>query len=264
VLTPGEADERRARGHLERARADGLRRLSLPRPLHLAAALAAGAVIALAILAEATFVTLVAGAAGPGVGALAGALIFALGVTVVVAGRLELFAENIYGAATATAGQGADRRVQLLRLSLAALAMNLLGASALAAAFAVEGALPVELAAVLARTGEDVAQTPWAAVLVRGLLAGILLALLSYLCAAVDVVKARLVIAYMIGFLLAIGPFDYVVVSGPRLLFTSLTEGDLRYFTLARHSFLSASSNAAGALLFFAMTRKPARHVPGL
>lgn len=247
----------------ERARADGLRRLALPGPLRLAAALVAGGVIALAITSEASVVTLIAGAAGPGVGTLAGALIFAVGVTLVVAGRLELFGENIYGAATATAGQGADRWLQLLRLSLAALAMNLLGASALAAAFAVEGALPVELAVVLARTGEDVAQTPWAAVLVRGLLAGILLALLSYLCAAVDVVKARLVIAYMIGFLLAIGPFDYVVVSGPQLLFTGLAEGDVRHFALAGHSFLSAIGNATGVLLFFAITRNPARHAEG-
>jgi hypothetical protein len=51
-----------------------------------------------------------------------------------------------------------------------------------------------------------------AAVLARGLLAGILLALMSYLCAAVDVVKAGLIV------------------------------------TLAAHSFLSASGNAAGAL----------------
>jgi formate/nitrite transporter FocA (FNT family) len=247
----------------ERARADGLRRLTLPRPLHLAAALVAGAVIALAMVAEAIVVTLVAGADGSGVGALAGALTFAVGVTLVVAGRLELFGENMYGAATATAGKSAGRWLELLRLALAALAMNLLGASALVAAFVVEGALPVELAGVLARTGEEVAETPWAAVLVRGLLAGILLALLSYLCAAVDVVKARLVIAYMIGFLLAIGPFDYVVLSGPRLLFISLAEEDMRYFTLAGHSLLSAGGNAAGALLFFAMTRNPARHAPG-
>jgi formate/nitrite transporter FocA (FNT family) len=243
----------------ERARADGLRRLALPAPLRLATALLAGGVIALAITLEASVVTLIAGAAE--LGTLAGALIFAVGVTLVVGGRLELFGENIYGAATATAGQGAARWLQLLRLSLAALSMNLLGAAALTAAFAVEGALPAELAVVLARTGEDVAQTPWAAVLVRGLLAGILLALLSYLCAAVDVVKARLVIAYMVGFLLAIGPFDYVVVSGPRLLFTFLTEGDFRYVTLAGHSFLSAVGNAAGALLFFGMTRNRERHV---
>jgi formate/nitrite transporter FocA (FNT family) len=245
----------------QRAGADGLRRLALPGRLRLAAALLAGGVIALAVVAEASVVTLFAGAGRPGVGALAGALVFAVGVTLAVGGRFELFGENLYGLATATAGHGAGRWLQLLRLSLAALSMNLLGAAALAAAFAVEGALPVEVAVVLARTGEDVAQTPWAAVLVRGLLAGILLALLSYLCAAVDVVKARLVILYMIGFLLAIGPFDYVVVSGPRLLFTFLTEGDFRYLALAGHSFLSAMGNAAGALLFFAMTRSPAPHV---
>jgi formate/nitrite transporter FocA (FNT family) len=242
----------------ERARADGLRRLALPAPLRLAAALLAGAVIALAIILEATVVTLLSGAAGPGLATLAGALIFAVGVTLVVAGRLELFGENFYGTATATAGPGGARWLHLLRLSLAALSMNLLGAAALTTAFAVEGALPAELAMVLARTGEDVAQTPWAAVLVRGLLAGILLALLSYLCAAVNTVKARLVIAYMVGVLLAIGPFDYVVVSGPRLLFAFLTEGDFRYFALAGHSFLSAVGNVAGALLFFGMTRNRA------
>jgi formate/nitrite transporter FocA (FNT family) len=246
----------------ERARTDGLRRLSRPRPLHLAAAVAAGGSLALAILAEASVVAGVAGAAGPGIGALLGALVFASALPLVVGGRLELFGENVYGPATAMAGWTRMRWRQLTGLSVAALAMNILGASALVFAFAVEGALPPEVAGALAATGERVAQTPWPAVLVRGLLAGILLALLSYLCAALEAGKARLVIAYVIGFLLAIGPFDYVVVSAPRLLFTSLTEGDVRYLVLAGHSLLSASGNAAGALLFFAMTRNPAQHAP--
>jgi formate/nitrite transporter FocA (FNT family) len=249
---------------LERARTDGLRRLSRPRPLYLAAAVAAGGSLTLAMLAEASVVAAVAGAAGPGMGALLGALVFAAALPLVVGGRLELFGENVYGPATAMAGSTRTRTRwrQLTRLSLAALAMNILGASALVFAFGVESALPPEVAGVLAATGERVAQTPWAAVLVRGLLAGILLALLSYLCSALEVVKARLVIAYMIGFLLAIGPFDYVVVSAPRLLFTSLTEGDVRYFMLTGHSLLSATGNAAGALLFFALTRNPAEHAP--
>jgi formate/nitrite transporter FocA (FNT family) len=246
----------------ERARVDGLRRLSRPRPLHLAAAVAAGGSLALATLAEATVVAGVVDVAGPGVAALLGALVFAAALPLVVGGRLELFGENVYGPATAMAGRTLMRWRQLTRLSIVALAMNILGASALIFAFAVEGALPPEVAGALAATGERVAQTPWPAVLVRGLLAGILLALLSYLCAALEVVKARLVIAYMVGFLLAIGPFDYVVVSGPRLLFTSLTEGDVQYFVLAGHSVLSATGNAAGALLFFALTRNPARHPP--
>jgi formate/nitrite transporter FocA (FNT family) len=247
----------------ERARVDGLRRLSRPRAVHLVAAVAAGGALALAIVAEASVVAGMAGAAGPGIGALLGALVFASALPLVVGGRLELFGENVYGPATAMAGWTRMRwRRQLTGLSVAALAMNILGASALVFAFAVEGALPPEVAGALAATGERVAQTPWPAVLVRGLLAGILLALLSYLCAALEAGKARLVIAYMIGFLLAIGPFDYVVVSAPRLLFTSLTEGDVRYLVMAGHSLLSASGNAAGALLFFAMTRNPAQHAP--
>jgi formate/nitrite transporter FocA (FNT family) len=246
----------------ERARVDGLRRLSRPRPVHLVAAVAAGGVLALAFLGEAIVVAGVADVAGPGIAALLGALVFAAALPLVVGGRFELFGENVYGPATAMAGRTRTRWRQLTRLSLAALAMNILGALALVFAFAVEGALPPEVAGALAATGERVAQTPWPAVLVRGLLAGILLALLSYLCAALEVVKARLVIAYMVGFLLAVGPFDYVVVSGPRLLFTSLTEGDVRYLVLAGHSLLSATGNAAGALLFFALTRNPARHAP--
>lgn len=107
--------------------------------------------------------------------------------------------------------------------------MNVICAAALASVFAVDGALSDELVSVLMNGGEAVLQTPWAAVLVRALLAGVLLALLSYLWAALDVATARWVIGYMVGFLLAIGPFDYVVVSAPKLLFTFWLSGDVQY-----------------------------------
>jgi formate/nitrite transporter FocA (FNT family) len=88
----------------ERARVDGLRRLTRPRPVHLVAAVAAGGALALAFLGEATVVAGVADVAGPGVAALLGALVFAAALPLVVSARLELFGENVYGPATAMAG----------------------------------------------------------------------------------------------------------------------------------------------------------------
>lgn len=247
----------------DRARTDGVRRLSAPPLVQLVSSMVAGLVLASGILVEAVVATAVSDAAARGVGSLAGAMSFAVAVVVIVAGRFELFAENVYGPATAAAEGTSAASAQVLRLLLAALVMNVLGAAALTAALAVDGALPTAVSVTLTQSGLAVAQTPWAAVLVRGLLAGILLALLSYLAAAVDVARARLLIAYMIGFLLAIGPFDYVVVSAARLLFTYWVEGDVQYGALSGHLVLSFIGNTAGAVLFFTMTRQRPLHRDG-
>lgn len=242
----------------ERARSDGLRRLAAPPLVRSMTALVAGVVIAFGILADAGAAAATGSTGRPALGVLVGALLFAAALSAAIGSRLELFSESLYGTATATAGQHTGRWLLLGRLSAVTLSMNLLGAAALASVFAVDGALPDQLASVLMSRGQAVLQTPWAAVPVRGLPAGILLALLSYLWAALDVATARWVIAYMVGFMLAIGPFDYVVVSAPRLLFTFWLGGDVQYLQFAGHALLSTTGNICGALLFFVMTRDPA------
>jgi len=45
------------------------------------------------------------------------------------------------------------------------------------------------------------------------IIGGALVSLLSYLLEAVNSVRSRITIAYIVGFLLALGPFDHVIVT---------------------------------------------------
>jgi formate/nitrite transporter FocA (FNT family) len=95
-------------------------------------------------------------------------------------------------------------------------------------------------------------------------LAGALLTLLSYMLAAADSTIARMVAAYMVGFFLAIGPFDHVVVSALHLLFVvwlsnEVGYGDLEIVTLS-------TVGLAGGLLLVTLTHTAqvkARRSPG-
>jgi formate/nitrite transporter FocA (FNT family) len=82
----------------------------------------------------------------------------------------------------------------------------------------VDGALPASANDALVTFAEEIAAKPWTATLDRAVLAGALTTLLSYMAKAANSVAARILVAYMVGFFLAAGPFDHVVVSGLHVL----------------------------------------------
>jgi formate/nitrite transporter FocA (FNT family) len=92
------------------------------------------------------------------------------------------------------------------------------------------------------------------ATLARAVLAGTLIALLSYMLNAVDTVVARILLAYLVGFLLALGPFDHVVVSALHLLFGVLTSGGVSPADLLTNIGLATAGNLAGGLLLITLT----------
>jgi formate/nitrite transporter FocA (FNT family) len=85
-------------------------------------------------------------------------------------------------------------------------------------------------------------------------LARALLTLLSSMLAAADSTIARMVAAYMVGFLLAIGPFDHVVVSALHLLFGIWLSNEVGYGDLLEIVTLSTVENLAGGLLLVTLT----------
>ncbi len=88
----------------------------------------------------------------------------------------------------------------------------------------------------------------------RAVLAGALITLLSYMLNAVDSVTSRILVAYMVGFFLALGPFDHVVVSALHLLFGIWLDGAVGYGALAANLGLSAAGNLLGGLLLITLT----------
>jgi formate/nitrite transporter FocA (FNT family) len=239
----------------DRALAEGRRRLSLTTLDQVSTGFIAGVTIIFGIVALGVVEGMVEPEFGPGVGALAGALAFAIGVVFLVVGRSELFTENFFDPVAAAVSEGGQRPwIRLLRLWAVTLAANLVGGALLVALLTVDGALPGQAASVLARVAEDTASKGWAATLVRAILAGALITLLSYMLSAVDTVAARILVTYMVGFFLALGPFDHVVVSALHLLLGIWVDGVVGYGDLAMNVGLSAAGNLLGGLLLVTLT----------
>jgi formate/nitrite transporter FocA (FNT family) len=128
---------------------------------------------------------MVASDLGLGVATVAGALAFGIGVVFLVVGRSELFSENFFDPVAAAIDEGgASVWRRLVRLWATMLLLNIVGGGTLVALLTVDGALPDGAAASLVHVAEDIAAKSWQATLVRAVLAGALITLLSYMLAA--------------------------------------------------------------------------------
>lgn len=159
----------------------------------------------------------VEGMARPAMGGAAkllGALAFAPGVVFLIVGRAELFSENFFDPIAAGFRSGWHKLgSKLMRLWLFTLLLNLAGGALLIAVVSVEGVLPVSAHEALNRVAEEAAHRPLLPTLMRAVVGGALVAMLSFLVIASRETISRMLAAYAVGFLLAIGPFEHVIVS---------------------------------------------------
>lgn len=193
--------------------------------------------------------------AGDGIGKVAGALAFGMGLVFLVVGRSELFTENFFDpvAYAIDAREGKAWR-QLLRLWVGIFVLNLIGGAVLVGVLVVEGALPKGSGDVLVRFAEEISAKAWSATLARAVMAGALITLLSYMLNATNTVAARILIAFLVGFLLALGPFDHVIVSALHLLLGIFLSDTVEIMDLLANLGLATIGNIVGGLLLITFT----------
>ena len=238
-----------------RAEVEGERRLSMSLLEKVSTAFIAGVTIVFGIVALGVGEALVEPHFGREIGGLAGALGFGIGVVFLVVGRTELFSENLFDpVAAAVRAKGAAVWGRLLWLWLLVLVLNLVGGAVLLTVMLVEGALPEHSGEVLDRVAKEIAAKSSLATFARAVLAGALVTLLSYLLNAVNSVTSRILVAYMVGVFLALGPFDHVVVSGLHLLFGVWHSGVVGYVDVGQNLVLSTAGNVIGGLLLITLT----------
>jgi len=239
----------------DRAEAEGRRRLGMSLLEQTTTGFIAGITIVFGIVALGIVTAEVQSSAGAGIGRVAGALAFGIGVVFLVVGRAELFTENLFDPVTVAID---DRRGRtwglLLRLWSVTFVANLVGGMVLVALLVTDGALPSASIEALTVIAEEIAGKTWSATLVRAVLAGALITLLSYMLKATNTVAARIPVAFMVGFFLALGPFDHVIVSVLHLLFGLWFDGPIGYTDVARNLALSTVGNLLGGLLLITFT----------
>jgi formate/nitrite transporter FocA (FNT family) len=180
---------------------------------------------------------------------IAGSLAFGVGVVFQVVGRAELFNENFFDpTARAVAADGTWLVGPLVRLWVVTFALNVVGGGLFVAVLSVDGALPTGAPEVLVRTAEDIIHRQAAAEFVKGIVGGGLVSLLSFLLAAVDSAGSRIVLAYVVGVLLALGPFDHVVVTVLHVLFGVFYGASIGPSALVESTAVVTAGNFVGGL----------------
>lgn len=247
ALTPAEI--------YQRSIEEGRRRLGMSALDKGATGFIAGVTIIFGILALGITYSLVEPAFGRGIADLAGALAFAIGLVFLVVGRSELFTENFFGpvAATIEAPQK-SAWLALGRLWIVTLILNLVGGAVLAAIVSVPEALPDGAPGALITVADEIASKPVSATFARAIAAGALLTLLSYMLHACDSVTSRIKVTFLVGFFVAAGPFDHVVVSALHLLFGIWLGGSVGYPDLLTNIGISTIGNMLGGLLLITLT----------
>ncbi len=239
----------------DRAKHEGRRRMSMPFLEQVATGFIAGVTIVFGIVALGVVQALLEPQLGRGVAALAGALAFGIGLVFLIVGRTELFSENFFDpVAAAIDEQGAGRWGRLLRLWVTILVLNLVGGGVLIAVLTVDGALPHGSPEALVAVSEEIVRKEWAATLARAVLAGALITLLSYMLEAVNSATSRILVAYLVGVFLALGPFDHVVVSALHVLFGVWVADTVGYGELLANIGLATLGNLVGGLLLITLT----------
>jgi formate/nitrite transporter FocA (FNT family) len=232
----------------ERAVEEGERRLGQSMLELVSTSFIAGFTIVFGVVA----LGIVEGALEPQFGEAAmvgGALAFGVGLVFLVVGRAELFNENFFDPAAKAAEESDSWLVgSLVRLWVVTFVFNLVGGGLLVAVLSVEGALPPSAEHVLVRTSEEIVHRRPSAEFVKAIAGGALVSLLSFMLVAADSVGNRIWLAYAVGVLLTLGPFDHVIVTILHVLFGALLGTEIGLGALVETTAIVTAGNLVGGL----------------
>ena len=239
----------------ERTRDEGRRRLSRPLLELSATALVGGFDIAFGVIALGLAHGAIADGFGAAAGRIAGAVAFGLGFVFVVVGRSELFTENFLVPIT---GLERERRTwfKLGELWTATLVLNLVGGLILGLIITTHGVLRADAQAALVDVADHIAAYDAVTAFVSAVAAGALMTLMTWFVeGAADSLAVRIVMAWLVGALIALATFNHAIVSTVELFFGMRYGADIDVGQLLANLVLAVGGNLVGGLLLVTVAR---------
>ncbi len=214
----------------------------------------AGFNIVFGIIALAVVYSLASESFGRGAGELAGGVAFGIGLVLLVVGRSELFTENFLDPVTAAIERGRNAWLLLVRLWVVTLVVNLIGGAVFVLLITTEGAMPRGSPEPLVTVAEEIVGKDSLAAFMNAIAAGGILTLMTWLLQAVESVGSRIVIAWITGAFVALGPFNHVVVTELHLLFGMRYDAAVGWSDLLATLLLATAGNLVCGLVFITVT----------
>jgi formate/nitrite transporter FocA (FNT family) len=191
---------------------EGERRLTRSPGALAATGFVGGADVMLGVMALAATEAAFTKWAGPEVAHFMGSLVFGLGFVFLIVGRGELFTENFLVPVSAVFAKRCHWRL-LLRLWGITFLTNYLGILLFAAIFAKTGVLRAETLTAAGTPADVLCGRGVGAAFLSGVVAGAVMTLMTWLTHASEYDFSRILIALIIGFVIAIATMNHAVVS---------------------------------------------------
>lgn len=137
---------------------------------------------------------------------------------------------------------------KLLRLWSLTLVLNLIGGALLILVASVGGTLPDGATEALNRIAEETANRHRLPTFTRAIIGGALVSLLSFLIIASHETTSRIMMAYTVGVLLALGPFDHLVVSMLHIAFGLASTASVTLTDAAKIGLIALAGNLDGGV----------------
>lgn len=228
----------------------GAKRLTRPALGDAITAFIGGLSVSFGVVALAWAAASLGGAPAPSTAHLAGSLAFPIGFLILLVGKSELFTENFFLPVTAVL----ERRgtlPQLAALWTVTLVCNLLGDLVFAVLIARPGVLDAEPARFLVALAEHAVTYSFGTALIKGVFAGWLMTLLTWLLLAARGLGPRLVIIWAVGTLIVLGQFNHVILSASEIFIGILLGAEVTVTDWALRNFLPALiGNVLGGVVF--------------
>jgi formate-nitrite transporter family protein len=236
----------------EETRKEGRRRLARP-PLELATtALVGGFDVAVGVIAYALARRAVDGDAGE----IAAAIAFGVGFVFIVVGRSELFTENFLIPVAGLEQRKASSWRKLGELWAVALVVNIVGGVLIALIVTSNGVLPDGSGQPFVALADHIVERSTLPSLLSALIAGALMTVMTWFVeGAADSFGVRIIMAWIVGAVIALGMFNHAIVSTIELVFGMRYGADVETSQLFANLGLAVAGNLAGGLLFVTFVR---------
>jgi formate/nitrite transporter FocA (FNT family) len=181
---------------------------------------------------------------------LIAAMAFPVGFIMLIVGKGELFTENFFVPVTGViAGRGSVK--DLLVLWSSTLAFNLVGGVIFAFLISRPGVISESARAFMIELGHAKVSMPFGQAFMKGIFAGWLMTVLTWLLLAARGQSGRLFLVWWIGFLLVAGHFNHVVISACEVMMAFALGAPITVGQWAAGNFVPALlGNLVGGVVF--------------
>jgi formate/nitrite transporter FocA (FNT family) len=238
-----------------RTKEEGARRLERPLLEEMSTALAAAFDIVAGILALALVQSQLEHSLGKHAAHVLGSLAFGLGFVFLVVGRGELFTENFLVPVAGLDHRDSASWRNLAKLWLTSPLFNVLGGLVLILFLSVHSVLPYGTGKTMVELAGTIHANGVLALFLSAVFAGALITAMTWFVEGQTSMLVRVVVAWLAGFLLALGSFNHVIVVTLELIFGVRYGIHMNWWFVAGNFALAAAGNMVGGLGLVTLNR---------